>query len=310
MKTTLTLTTAIAVAMIAGHASAQELSYATGSLNGAMIQTDSDEYDTLSLSGEVELTYNQFLFGASGTYQTLDLDGEATIANYDGFVAYMPTAELLIGAGLTGISVEDSESYSGYEAFAQYQTGSFGTAILYERPLGEDEDVTVTTFYAEGAVTPEVTVGGIIETISETDDITYYLSAEYDAGPVFVRGYHIGVTDVDRSVLGARGSYDFDQGYFLTADLQQVDGFFGDDATFYSVGGGYRISDNATIDASFGQIISDGEEATTMRLGLTFEMGGRKRLDAGMRDAIQDDFGNGIGLLLPSYGFGGGLNVF
>ncbi|WP_333714742.1 hypothetical protein [Yoonia sp.] len=310
MKTTLTLTTAIAVAMLAGQASAQDLSYATGNLNGAMIQTDSDEFQSLTLSGAVELTYNQFLFGASGAYQTLDLGSQETFANYDGFVAYMPTAQLMVGAGLTGLTIDGSESYSGYEAFAQYRTGSFGTAILHERPLGNDDDFTVTTFYGEGSVTPEITIGGVVETVSDLDETVYYVSADYAAGPIFGRAYHVGISGVDATVFGARGSYDVNPNFFVSADLQLLDGFFGDNTTIYSLGGGYRISDSATIDAAFGQFITDSTDATMMRIGLTFEMGERKRLDTRMRNAIRTDFANGLGILQPDLGIGGGLNVY
>ena len=311
MMKTLTLTSAMAIVLIAGHASAQEVTYGAGSLSAGYIDVDGNELQAFTLDGDIEVTHNQFVFGGSAKHQSLEQGSDSQgISNYDAFAAYTPNTQLMFGAGLTGIAVEDNDTYSGHEVFAQYETGGFSSAVAYERPLGNDDDLEITSVYGQVDVSPDVTVGAVIESVSEFDEKIYYLSADYAAGPIEARGYFHGVTDVDASVYGARGTYDFAQGYFGSAGVQLSDGFFGEEFTVYSVGGGYQLNDMAAIDASVGQLIGTDDEATVFRVGLTFELGERKRLDNAMADAIRADLAGGLGEFFPDYGFGNGISYY
>lgn len=309
MTKTLTMTSALALVLFAGHASAQELTYGAGTLDYTLLEEGGDQYNTLRLEGDLEITYDQFLLGGSAGYQSLETSGSASVNTYDAFVGYMPTSTLLFGAGVNGLAIEGDDSYSGYEAFAQFDNGQYGVAVRYERPLGQDDDLAVTSLFGRAALTPELAVGAVLDSLSDEDEMIYYISADYDSGPVSARGFYHGVTEVDVSTFGVRGSYQVNQGFFATADFQQTEGFLGDDLSIYSVGGGYRISDTAYVDAAVGQLRGDGGEANMLRVGLTFETGNRKRLDASMSDAIRADFANGLGALVPDLGVGSGIFI-
>ncbi len=309
MMKTLTLTAVIA--LTTAPAFAQELTFGSGSLDRGTFDTDGDSATALSIEGDVEFTYNQFVFGASAKVQANDQGfGDESISNYGAFAGYMPTADVLVGAGLTGIAIEGGETYNGYEVFGQYDNGQYGVAIVHEKPTTDNDDFSVTTVYGRAALSPDVTLAGAVETISDEDENVYYLSADYAAGPIAARAYYHGITGVDVAIYGASGRYDFGQGWFGSADLQQAEGYFGNDITLYAIGGGYRISDSTLIDASFGQATSSGDEANVLRLGLTFETGNRKRLDGALSDAFRGDLSKGIGMLAPDLGIGGGINLY
>ena len=309
---TLTATSIIALVAFAGHASAQDLTFAAGSLNGGHVAIEGDEISSFSLDGDFELTYDKFVFGGSAKHQNYDFDGgdELAVTTYDAFAAYALSPEFMVGAGLTGIAVEDGSSFSGYEAFAQYDNGQYAAAVVYEKPTNENDDFDLTSVFGQAMLSPEVVVGAVIESVSVLEETLYYLSADYASGPISARGYYHGVTEIDAAIYGARGSYDFAQGFFATADLQRAEGFFGDGLETYAVGGGYHFNDTATIDASIGQMSVNNFDATVFQIGLTFEMGGRKRVDSVMSDAVRADLSSGLSLFAPDYGFGAGINFY
>lgn len=303
-------TTVLALAIAAAPSFAQELTFGSFGLDYTKLTDGSDDLDVTVLDGDVEFAFNQFLFGADVVNQDFssDFSLDGTITSFSAFGAFAVLPEMLVGAGLSTVDF-DGTDLNGYEVFGQYTTAQFGAGLTYIVPDSDSDDVSLTAVVGEAMVTPGVTVGVIYEDFSEFDESFYYLSAEYEDGPVFVRGYYGSVTDIDGSIFGLRGSYDVTDMISVSARLQQVDQLFFDDLTSYSIGAGYALADGFVVDASVGRLEGEGDEIDLFQVGITYELGGRGRLDKKLFDAAQEDRAGGLGDVVPSLGFGSGFGI-
>jgi len=302
-------TTAIlAIVIAAGPAFAQELVFGSAGFEYTNLTDGTDDLDVRVLDGEVEFAYGQFMFGAQLANQNFSFSGspDETVTGFRGYGAYAIMPEVLVGAGLNTVDY-DGDDISGYEVFGQYQTAQFGVGLTYIVPDNDDDDFSITTLVGEAEVTPGVTVGAAYEDYSEIDESFYYLSAEYQDGPVFVRGYYTSITDVDGSLFGVRGSYDVTDMIHVSADLQKGDDFFGGDLTAFAVGAGYEFTEGFTVDASVGRLDGEGQEIDLIQVGITYELGQRARLDSKVFDAVREDRARGIGAIIPDIGVGIGF---
>ncbi len=306
IKTSLTIA---AFGILAAPAFAQELTFGSAGLNYSSISDDTEDFSTTVFNGEVEFSYDQFLFGAQLDAQSLDTFGDdATFTNLEAFVGYSPLPELLLGASITNLNIDagfTDETLSGYELLAQYRTPTFGGAIVYSVPDSDEEDFDVTTYYAEVEVVPGMTLGAVVDDFSEFDENIYNVSADYAQGPIAVRGYYTGVTGEDLAVYGVRGSYDFGMGFSATGSIGGFEEFLADEATIISIGAGYAFYEGLSIDASVGRLSIDSDDLDVLQIGLTYEFGAPTRLDTKMTNAIREDRQNGLNTLLPDVGIGG-----
>ncbi|WP_342071334.1 hypothetical protein [Yoonia algicola] len=302
-----------ALSVMAIPAFAQEVTY--GSLSFDYTNTSpeggsEDDATSVVLEGEGEYTNGQFLIGAGITNDKFELEDffEFTVRTLDVYAAYAITPEALVGAGYTNRNFDDGrfdDDINGFDVFGQYQTDAFGVAINYSRPDEDFDDFDITTFYAQAEVAPGVTLGGIVESISDIDGEAYLLSAEYDAGAIFGRGYYLSATEGDFAIFGARGAYRFDPAISLTGGFETTSGddFF--EYTALSVGGEYAFAAGVAVSARYTNIDSDnGGGGDAFALGLTYEFGARQRLDRNMSDAASDDLETGFFGLQPNFGFG------
>ncbi|SFR53448.1 TonB dependent receptor [Yoonia tamlensis] len=189
--------------------------------------------------------------------------------------AYEITPEFMFGAGFKGID-GDVPAWDGYEVFGQYQNEQFAVALNYTQV---DDDDAITALYAEYAVSPEITVGLDVQSYSYLDTLHTKLSAAYDAGPIHARGYYQdGSIWIDRSLVGARGSYDINDAFRVSAGAEVLldNGF---DATTYAVGAGYQVADGVWFDASAGQILTETTDITRIQAMISFETGAQTRVD-------------------------------
>jgi len=301
-------TTILAFAIAAGPSFAQELTYGSFGFDFTRLTDGSDDLDLSVLNGDVEFAFDQFLLGAQVTNRDFSSDSliDGTITNFNAFGAYAIIPEVLVGVGLNTIDLDGSD-LSGYEVFGQYQTAQFGVGLTYTIPDSDEDDVSFLTILGEAEVTPGVTIGAAYEDFSEIDESFYYLTAEYEDGPIFVRGYYTSVTDIDGYLIGARGSYDVTDMIHVSADLQKGVDFFLGDLTAYSVGAGYEFADGFIVDASVGRIEGDGNEIDTIQVGVSYELGQRRRLDRKMIDAVREDRARTIDAVVPSLGIGIGF---
>jgi hypothetical protein len=300
------LSTSAIVTLLATPAFAQEITFGQADLNYDRISNGSDEASATTFGGEVEYSIDQFLLGVNLTSKTTDFAfGDLTIRNYGAFAGYSGIDGVLVGAGVTGISFEEggsSDSENGYEVFAQYTTGQFGAAVNYAVPFSDDDDFTITTFFAEANVTPDAAIGAVIEQNDDFDETIYHLSADYAAGPISGRAYYFGVTDVDGSVLGLDGSYAINDMIDVTAAFQTGD-LFGD-FNVLSIGASYEVSDGFAIGGSIGQLTSDAEDdITTFQLSLEYTVGSQQRMDRRMGDAARADLQEGFSAVYPTFEF-------
>ncbi|WP_342071335.1 porin [Yoonia algicola] len=306
IKTSLTIA---ALGVFAAPAFAQELTFGSAGLNYSDISDSSDDFSTTVFNGEVEFSYDQFLFGANLDAQSFDAFGDdATVTNLGAFVGYAPVPELLLGASITNLSLDagsTDDTLTGYEILAQYRTPTFGGAIVYSVPDSDEEDFDVTTYYAEVEVVPGMTLGAVVDDFSGVDDNIYNVSADYAQGPIAVRGYYTGITGEDLAIYGVRGSYDFGNGFSATGSIGGFEEFLADEATIMTIGAGYAFYDGLSIDASVGRLSIDSDDLDILQIGLTYEFGAPTRLDTKMTDAIREDRQYGLNALIPDVGIGG-----
>ncbi|MEJ8560912.1 porin [Yoonia sp. GPGPB17] len=304
--------TATALGVLAAPAFAQELTYGSFSLDYINItpEGDGEELTSFDLQGEGEFTVNQFVLGAVGSNDVFEFgDGpEVTVRKLGVYAGYEITPEALVGAGFTSLNVDDEfsdEDLNGFDIFGQYQTGAFGIAVNYSRPDQDIDDFDITTLFVEAEVSPGFTVGGIVESFSEVDENAYFLSASYDAGQIFGRAYYTSIQDADFAIYGARGEYWFTDAIALTGGFETISGDdFGIDYTALSIGGEYEFAPGIAASASYTNIDSDGDDADALSIGLTYEVGSRKRLDRNMTEDAFEDLEHGIFGTQPNLGFG------
>jgi len=306
IRTSLTIA---ALGVFAAPAFAQELTYGSAGLNYSSISEGGDDFSTTVLDGDVEFAYDQFLFGAKITSQSLDTGGgDTTFTNLNAFVGYSPLPELLLGASITNLSFDGGfldQTLSGYELLAQYRTPTFGGAIVYSVPDTDEEAFDVTTFYAEVEAVPGMTLGAVVDNFSEFDENIYNVSADYAQGPIAVRGYYTGVTGEDLAVYGVRGSYDFGMGFSAIGSIGGFQDFLADEATIITIGAGYEFYDGLSIDASVGRLTIEDDDLNIVQIGLSYDLGAPTRLDTKMTNAIRADRQNGLNTFLPDVGIGG-----
>ncbi len=311
IRTTLSIA---AMGVMAAPAFAQELTYGAFDLDYSTFSSDEGGEDVtgFDLEGDAEFTLDQFVFGAGISNDKIDFgDGdELTVRTFDAFAGYEITPEILFGAGFANTTVDESlfgeEDFSGYDLFGQYQTGAFGVAINYNRPNQDFDEFEITTLFAQGEVAPGVTVGGIVESISDVDETTYFFSAEYDAGQIFGRAYYTSVTDVDFAVYGLRGEYRFDDAISINGGIEALSfDDFGPEYTALSIGGAYAFAPGIAATARYTNIDGDfGGDTDAIVVGLSYEMGASKRLDRNMMDDAKTDLETGIFGVLPNIGYG------
>lgn len=304
-----TMTSAIALTIVCSPAFSQELSYGSLGLNYSLLFEDGEDISKTSLDGQVEYSYSQFLLGAGLSNEASDgFGGDLTITNFDGFVGYAPTSEILVGAGFKNTQIDSGggdDELSGYEVFAQYRTPMFGGAILYSEPDTDSDNFSVTSYFAEAEVSPGVKFGAIVDDISEFDETIYYVSADYQQGPIAVRGYYNGVSNEDFAIYGVRGTYAVTPMIDVSASIGGFQEFLADEGTTFTVGGSYAVNESFNIDASIGRLSADDEDLNSFQISLTYEVGASKRLDHAMTNAVRDDRNTGLDAVLPNLGFGG-----
>jgi hypothetical protein len=310
IRTTLSIA---AIGIMAAPAFAQELSYGALDLEYTTFSPDNggDDVTGFDLQGEGEVTFDQFVFGAGISNDKIDFGSgaEFTVRILDAYAGYEITPDILLGAGFANTTVDfflGEEDFNGYDLFGQYQTGAFGVAINYNRPNDEFDELEITTLFAEGEVAPGVTVGSIIESFSEVDETTYFLSAEYDAGQIFGRAYYTSGSDVEFAVYGVRGAYRFDDAISINGGVEALSGddFIGE-YTALSIGGAYAFAPGIAATARYTSIDADfGGETDAFAVGLSYEMGASKRLDRNMLDDAKTDLETGIFGTQPSLGYG------
>ncbi|MEJ6404500.1 hypothetical protein [Yoonia sp. 2307UL14-13] len=292
-------TTALAT-LIAAPATADGLNYGRFSYDFTRYTNDDSDFelDRSVLLGGVEYELGQFLLTADIANLSFDIDDvdlSTFVLGASG--AYIFSPEVLAGAGLfyTSVDADDGvteveDDATGFEVFGQYVNSQFGAGVNVAK-ADTDEDNFVTSLYGEFSASPEITLAAIFSTDSEVDGTSYALTAEYETGPIFVRGVYSDFTESDIGVLLLRGHYEITPQIRATAGYEV---FTGDDlGDFYTLtgGAGYQITDGFWADARYGILGGDdvSGDPYAAQLTLTYEFGERKRLDQRLGQARSDD---------------------
>ena len=292
-------TTAL-VALIAAPAMADGVNYARLSYDFTRFSNDDADFelDRSLLQGSAEYEFGQFLLSGDIINDSFDID-DVDVSAFGVAVsgAFMISQEALIGAGLLYISaegdngvVEVEDDTTGFEVFGQYVDAQFGVALnVFKTDV--DEDNVTTTLYGEFSATPEVTLAAIVTNQSEFDGTAYALTAEYETGPVFVRGVYTDFTEDDIGTLLIRGDYDITPQFRASASYEVFTGGDLPDAYTVTAGAGYQVVDGLWVDGRYGIYAGDdvSGDPNAAQLTLTYEFGDRKRLDRRLDQGLTDD---------------------
>ncbi len=285
MRTTLT-TTAV-IALLAGAASAEGISFAKLSYDYQSIDSDDFGEPTVTLlQGQVEYEMDQYLLGADLDIISVDADaGDEDTQDFTVFGAYRINPQVLAGVGL-GQSDRGSDNVTIYEVFGQYVAAPFAVAANY---AFDDDDETLTSLFGEYAFGPQLKVGASVFIDSASDSTAYHLSSDYTQGAVTGRAFFVDDGISDDNVVGLRGRYDF--GNAFNAGASYETSFGGDfSETAIRIGGGYAFEQGIEIHASYGQIDREAQSTDDVfRLLVTYETGNQARFDRKMtRDIVED----------------------
>jgi hypothetical protein len=257
---------------------------------------DSTASNTI-FEGEVEYEIGQVLLSASGMNTSFN-DGEITYQaqDFEAAAGYRITPEVLVGAGVLLSKYNYGEDETYYEVFGQYVTDQVSVAAnVMNYP---DYDYTYRSFYGEASVIPTVTVGAVLSNNSDQDGNAYYLSGEYNEGPIDARAFVAGHTEYEGGLFGARATYEFGSRYRAAGTIGKPTGEFAPDITFLTVGGGVEITDGVWFDASYAMINGNDappDDVYTLRAKISYEFGERARVDRRMEQAIMDDISSIVG---------------
>ena len=315
------LTTTALLGLAAVPAIAQDIAYFGAEISSNTYTSDGtdEELSGLDLNGELEYTINEFYVGASLSSGQFDLSfgPEFQTQSYALSAGYMPMSGVLVGASVGRLELSQGaveQTIDMFDVFAQYDTGQYAGAILYTELDTDFQDYAITQFFGRAEVTSGVTLGLIYENAksefgpTESTNKTYHISADYASGPVFARGYVVGLDsafsfdDEDTTIFGLRGAYDIGSGFSAVAQYEFSDTFQGSEYNSYAIGGSYVLLDGLSVDASFGRLDVEGSETDFLALGLTYDMGSQIRIDKGMLKDARDDTEFGPLGIFPSFG--------
>lgn len=286
------MTTTAALALLAGSAAADGISYAYLSYDYQDFSTDALANPTVTLfQGQVEYELNQFVLGADINNTAIDSDiGTGDFQEYGFSGAYRVSPQILAGLGMQFFSEGDVDETT-YEIFGQYVADPFGAAINY---TFDDDDNSITGLFGQYAVNAGIDVGAVIFTNSVDDGFDYHISGDYAQGAIDGRVFLAGNSEVDGQTFGVRGNYAFGEAFRATASYETtLGGDFTD--TALRIGGGYEVTEGVWLDASYGQLdLEDIDTVDVLRALITFEMGDRARLDNEMTQDIVEDAWFGV----------------
>ena len=305
-----TTTAAVALFAFSAPAIAQEVTYLSFGTTWTQLSLGSDDLSSTKFEGDLEYSFDQFLFGLELHSVRLETMGEGTLTTFKGFAGYAPLPEALIGAGFTHLSEGGDfggDDVNGFEILAQYRAGMFGGAVVYARPDNDNDDLSITSYYLQAEAMPGLTFGAVFDDTSPDYDATpYVLSVDYAQGPISGRAFYHGITDFDGSYYGVTGAYEVMPQLSLTAAIANLDEFIVFDANAYSVGAAYEISEGIFAEASFGQLMGDGPDIDVISLSLTYAIGDQTRFHRSMQSAASADRTiSGLSVFLPDFGFSG-----
>ena len=285
-----TILTTAALALVAGSASAEGISYTRLSYD-YQAHTGALGDPTVSfLQGAIDYETGDFVLGATFDNTAVSADaGDGSFQDANIWAGYTVNPQILAGAGILNRSGDTVEA-TDTELFGQYVASQFGAALTY---TAFEEGDAQTAAFGQYTLNEGLDLGGVFATISDVDGATYILSADYDLGAFDARAAVRGNTEVDGNVYTVRGNYGFGDSFRIGAAFETLVGTEFEDRTM-QVGAGYSFVDDLWIDAGVGQVdLDDGATVDFVRVLLTYETGGRARLDHTMAQDISDDIWSG-----------------
>ncbi|MEM8592242.1 MAG: porin [Pseudomonadota bacterium] len=298
------------LALAAGSVQAQELTHGNLSLTFSTLDGDSGaDLDTFNIEGSAGYQFGNFdIFGDVDFFDFSDDLGGTEIllfqigAGYsfgdfriDGSFANLDIDDDVLGIGVTPDADGDIfEIGVGYAsgpwevraAYAFFDQGVIGVDDLYGVAVGykfsESFEASISVHEADG-----------IEGAALNDTIVI-IDATYDGGNWQVSGDYIHFDNMD--AFNIDGAYGFGNGFGATASVSYIDDEI-DDATRYSVGGYYQISDRVRVDAEYFEFDDfRGDDFDGVAVAISFDVGRKGVAQQTQLDRVTNSLTDVLGL--------------
>lgn len=217
---------------------------------------------------------------------------EAVFTTSAASLGYSPLPGTLVGLGLRDLTVE-VDGMSGtanfVEGFAQIELPFLGLAAVHRTSDDLFDDYSETGYYGELSYGIALTYGAALEFTSEQEAFNYALTADLDLEGIELRGFLYGTEGVDEAFIGVRGRYAVGRngGYALTSWQHYLDDEFDDHTVI--LGGGWKVTEAAAIEAGVGQFWTNDDSADLVSFNLSYDLGKRARIDQRFEEARRRD---------------------
>lgn len=301
------------IGSVAVPAIAQELTFADIGLRSQSFSSDTFTGSSIELGGKAEFAVQNFVLGFGLDYGSQFGDFEASGSQVLLMGAYRPVLGMLVGGEYTAAKSTRSgivSDRSTSELFAQYETDTYGAALVFSEQTFEGTKGSVSTqLYGRTAVTSEVTLLAELSRFEGFDYTSYQLGTRYDTDAIEAVAVYQGNSSTDEARIKLSGRYDFAApyevsatyrtrtgddfdsaflslaaAYDVTPELELSIGYatdIGSDASefdTYQIGAEYMFSDKVTLNIRAGREESSGSQTAIYALTLDYELGETARL--------------------------------
>lgn len=270
---------------ITSAASAEGLNQLTYGAGYTTLSDSGVSLDLVSAGAAGEYQAGNFLFNGGLSIDRLSGGGNsADITQISARVTYLISPNTAFYGGLDYADIEGVSDATVYGLGAEYNANGFGVGINYSDPDVNGAEAT-TAIYAGYAVSDDLelfaayssTDGEGVPTIGlEFENETYDVAAVYSSND----GIYI---------FSATGFYDFGNQFRVSGGYTELNG----EVDLMSVGGGYEVSNDLWIDASYGQASGGGESIDVIGLSIVYDFGDETLLI----DRAQNAQGKAFGIL-------------
>lgn len=259
---------AVAFAVLAMPATAQELSFASMALDVTDRSTFVGDEVIRRFDGKAELAYGNFVLG---------VDAEAFNST---FIASQGTLQVLAGYRFApgfvgGLSLGRTGKFGEMDDVWGLWLGYDGeTFALGAESRTDETDVSTYTLAGEITPTPGLLLAGYV-TKQETAAFTFYaLEATYSAEAYDITALARISTGDDLDLLALRGTYRVGERFDLGAGYGEWQPSIGESRSALFVTAGYRLAESSRAFATLTSRDSGGaDDNTGVRLGVTFDLG-------------------------------------
>ena len=269
-------TIALAFTLAGNAAQAQEVTYLS---YGAAYTSNTPsiglyDIDTRTFEGTFEYSINDFYMMANfsrDTFSRVSPRAEYESETAELRAGYMFGTSGLAYVGYRRTEIIDRETHS-YSIGAQYSTGSLDIGVHHAH--WEELDTSGTSIVVAYDVSPSAEIGLLYTRDDDRSDL-YNLTVfgAYETGPLTLEASYQDSRGLN-SFLLAEATYEFNDQFRAMGSLGRFDRY--DGGTFIGIGGGYQVTENMWLDATYSNFDSARlSDIEIIGISVNFETGSR-----------------------------------